>query len=141
VLLASGDIPVVDEPVLLVPSDGDEVVAPSPLVPYAPVDWLDESELPGAAGVVWPVELVESPVGEPDVDPAWPGVEPPSVVADEVLLLESGAVWPRAATDEINVPAAKNGTSLALSVMDASPVVMMRTVGDAARAFHDPLVW
>jgi hypothetical protein len=33
VLFASGDIPVLDDPVLLVPSDGDEVVAPSPFVP------------------------------------------------------------------------------------------------------------
>jgi hypothetical protein len=38
VLLASGDMLVLDESVLLEPCDGDDVVVPSVLVPYEPVD-------------------------------------------------------------------------------------------------------
>ena len=79
-LLASGDMLVLDEFVLLEPGAGD-VAVPSPLVP--PAGWPeDESELLGAAGTAWPVGLFESPVGYPDC-------VPDGLVADE---LASGLV-------------------------------------------------
>lgn len=65
-LLGSGDMLVLDESVLLDPC-GADVVVPSPLVPGATWDSSDdESGLLGAAGAVWPVGLLESPVGYPD---------------------------------------------------------------------------
>jgi hypothetical protein len=97
------------------------------------VDWPDDgSGLLGAAGIV---SLVEFPAGGADWVPgAW------SVVEDPLSGLV--AVWARAATDDTSTPAAKNGTSLLLMVIDASPVVLCvsRTVGAASQTFHTPLV-
>jgi len=72
----------------------------------------DGSGVLGAAGNVSPVGPVELPVGGADCIPS----------ADELL---SGlvAVWARAATDETRMPAEKNGISLLLMVIAASPVV------------------
>jgi hypothetical protein len=79
-----------------------------------PADWPDDwSGLLGAAGIVSPVEF---PGGRPE---GVPGVWP--VVDDPVSGLV--AVWARAATEKTSTPAAKNGTSLLLMVIDAPPVV------------------
>jgi hypothetical protein len=108
---------VLDESVLLGLFAGGDVVVPSPLVPGVLADPLDDwSGMLGAAGIVLPVGLVESPTGGPDCIPgAWPAADEP--VSGLV------AVCARAATDETSTPAAKNGASLLLMVIDASPVV------------------
>src|SRR6267143_1207209 len=64
----------------------------------------------------------------------------PSPESDELV---SGlfAVCARAATDDTNTPAAKNGASLFLMVIDESPLLCAPTVRGAGQAFHDPLVW
>ena len=123
-LLASGDMLVLDEFVLLEPGAGD-VAVPSPLVP--PAGWPeDESEVLGAAGAAWPVGLFESPVGYPDCVPDGLVADELAsglVAEDELLFGSWGVVCARAATDETSAPAAKNGTSFLLSIIDVPPLL------------------
>jgi|SRR5712692_5750544 len=136
-------MPVLDESMLPEPCAGGELTVLSPLAPGVlaePVD--DWSGLLGAAEVVAPVGLVESRWGSPTASRV-PGRSrtsrhPGLIAADEPV---SGlAVWASAANEDTSAPAAKNGTSLLLMVIDVSPVVVTGSVRVAARARHDPLV-
>jgi hypothetical protein len=133
-LLASGDIPVLDESELLGLFAWGDAAVPSLLVPGVFAESLEDGSgllTDGVAPVVSPAIPVESPAGAPDWAPDdWP-------VAGEPL---SGvvAVWACAATDT-SAPAAKKGTSLLLMVIDASPLCEA-TVGGTVRIRHDPLV-
>jgi hypothetical protein len=76
----------------------------------------DGSGVLGAAGNVSPVGPVELPVGGGDSIPgAWASADEP------VSWLV--AVCARAATDDTRMPAEKNGISLLLMVIAASPLV------------------
>jgi len=130
-------VPVLDESVPDESALPGPFAVPSPLVLGVLAEPLDDwSGLLGAAGIVCPVGPVESPVVEPDCVPvAWPVADEPAsglVAADEPLF-GSVAVSASAATDDTSAPAAKNGTSLLLMVIDVSPCCVSGTVRPAAR--------
>ena len=109
-----------DESVLLGLFAWGDVAGESPLdapgvFAESPEDW-SGLLTPGAAPIVSPVVAVESPLFVLGCIPdAWPVVDEPV----------SGftRVWACAATEDNSTPAAKNGISLLLIVMERPPLV------------------